>query len=157
MIFKICETSLSIQMAAPIPPMLKYSIVRNFLNSPPILIKFVSKFMACKVLHSEAQFALRLRSSGGEVYTQIQASVLTLEQSLHPDIDQCSNCEGDIYTQIHASIPTVGRQTMPRYRPVFPTVDETVYTRYRPVFPLWRRHLYSDTCQYSHHRETDYA
>ena len=30
-------------MAEPIQPMLKYSTVHNFLNSPPILIKFVSK------------------------------------------------------------------------------------------------------------------
>ena len=49
-------------MAAPIPPMLKYSIVHNVLNSPPILIKFVLKFIVCKVLHFEAQFALRLHS-----------------------------------------------------------------------------------------------
>ena len=31
-------------MVAPIAPMLKYSIVYNLLNFPPILIKFVSKF-----------------------------------------------------------------------------------------------------------------
>ena len=49
-------------MAAPIPPMLKYSIVHNFLNSPPILIKFVSTFMFCKVLYFKAQYALRVRS-----------------------------------------------------------------------------------------------
>ena len=49
-------------MAAPIPPMLKYSIAHNFLNSPPILIKFVSKFMVCKVLHFKVQYVLRLRS-----------------------------------------------------------------------------------------------
>ena len=49
-------------MAAPIPPMLKYSVVLNFLNSPPILIKFVSKFMVCNVFHFEAQCAFRLRS-----------------------------------------------------------------------------------------------
>ena len=42
--------------------MLKYSIVHNFLNSPPILIKFVSKFMVCKVLYFEAQYAVWLRS-----------------------------------------------------------------------------------------------
>ena len=48
-------------MAAPIP-MLKYSIVRNFLNSPPILIKFVSKFIVCKVLYFKAKCVLRLRS-----------------------------------------------------------------------------------------------
>ena len=49
-------------MAAPIPPMLKYSIVHNFLNSPPIFIKFVSKFMFCKALYFETQYASRLRS-----------------------------------------------------------------------------------------------
>ena len=49
-------------MAAPILSMLKYSIVHNCLNSPPILIKFVSKFMVCKVLHFEERAALRLRS-----------------------------------------------------------------------------------------------
>ena len=42
--------------------MLKYSIVNNFLNSPLILIKFVSKFMVCKFLYFEAQHAFRLRS-----------------------------------------------------------------------------------------------
>ena len=49
-------------MAAPISPMLKYSIVYYFLNSPPILIKCLSKFMVCKVLYFEAQNALRLHS-----------------------------------------------------------------------------------------------
>ena len=49
-------------MAVPIPPMLKYSIVHNFLNSPPILIKFVSKFIVGKVLYFKAQYALRLHS-----------------------------------------------------------------------------------------------
>ena len=48
-------------MAAPIPPMLKYSVVHNFLISLPILIKFVSKFMFCKELYFETQYALRLR------------------------------------------------------------------------------------------------
>ena len=47
-------------MATPIPPMLKYSVVHNCLNSPPILIKFVSKFIVCKVLYFEAQYDLRL-------------------------------------------------------------------------------------------------
>ena len=46
-------------MAAHIPPMLKYSIVHHFLNSPPVLIKFVSKFI---VKFFKAQYALRLRS-----------------------------------------------------------------------------------------------
>ena len=32
-------------MAAPIPPVLKYSIVYNLLNFPPILDKFVSEFI----------------------------------------------------------------------------------------------------------------
>ena len=32
-------------MAAPIPQMLKYSIVLNFLKSPQILIKFISKYI----------------------------------------------------------------------------------------------------------------
>ena len=49
-------------MAAPIPPMLKYSVVHKYLNSPPILIKFASKFLVSKVLYFEAQNALRLRS-----------------------------------------------------------------------------------------------
>ena len=39
------------KMAAPIQPVLKYSIVYNLLNFPPILIKFVSKFIVCKVLY----------------------------------------------------------------------------------------------------------
>ena len=37
-------------MVAPILPKLKYSIVHNFLNSLPILVKLASKFMICKVL-----------------------------------------------------------------------------------------------------------
>ena len=49
-------------MAGPIPPMLKYSIVHNFLNSPPILIKLVSNFVVCEVIYLKAQFSLRLRS-----------------------------------------------------------------------------------------------
>ena len=49
-------------MAAPIPPMLKYSVVYNSLNFLPILIKFVSKFIVCKVLYSRAQYLLRLGS-----------------------------------------------------------------------------------------------
>ena len=48
--FKIFETSLNIQKVAPSPTMLKYSIIHSFLNSPPILIKFVSSFIVCKVL-----------------------------------------------------------------------------------------------------------
>ena len=35
-------------MGAPIPLILKYSIVYNLLNFPPILIKFVSKFIVVK-------------------------------------------------------------------------------------------------------------
>ena len=49
-------------MAAPIPPMLKYSIVYNLFIFPPIFIKFVSKFIVCKVLYFKAQCLLRLRS-----------------------------------------------------------------------------------------------
>ena len=51
------------------PPMLKYSIVHNFLNSPPTSIKLVSQFMVCKVLYFEAQYALRLRSPLIHVYS----------------------------------------------------------------------------------------
>ena len=49
-------------MAAPIPPMLKCSVVYSLLNFPPILIRFVSKFIVCKVLYFKAQCFLRLRS-----------------------------------------------------------------------------------------------
>ena len=49
-------------MAAPIPPMLKYSVVYNLLNCPPIVIKFESKFIVCKVLYFKAQYFLRLQS-----------------------------------------------------------------------------------------------
>ena len=49
-------------MVAPIPPMLKYSIIYNLLNFPPILIKFVSEFIVCKVLYFKAQNLLGLRS-----------------------------------------------------------------------------------------------
>ena len=38
-------------MAAPNPSKLKYSIVYKYLNFLPILIKFVSKFIVCKVLY----------------------------------------------------------------------------------------------------------
>ena len=48
-------------MAAPIPPMLEYSIVYNVLNFLPTLIKFVSEFIVCKVLYFKAQYLLRLR------------------------------------------------------------------------------------------------
>ena len=48
-------------MGSPIPPVFKYSIVYNLLNFPPILIKFESKFIVCKVLYFKAQYFLRLR------------------------------------------------------------------------------------------------
>ena len=41
-------------MAAPIPPMLTYLIVYNLFNFPPILVKFVSKFIVCKDLYFKA-------------------------------------------------------------------------------------------------------
>ena len=47
-------------MAAPIPPMLKYSIVYNLFNFPPILIKFVSKFIVCEILYFKALYHLRV-------------------------------------------------------------------------------------------------
>ena len=49
-------------MAAPNPPMLKFSTVYNLLNFPTIMIKFVSKCIVCKVLYFKAQYLLRLRS-----------------------------------------------------------------------------------------------
>ena len=49
-------------MAALIPPILKYSIVYNLLNFPPILIKFVSEFIVCQVLYFKAQYLVGLRS-----------------------------------------------------------------------------------------------
>ena len=49
-------------MVAPILPVLKYSIAYNLLNFPPILIKFVSKFIVCKILYFKVQYVLRLRS-----------------------------------------------------------------------------------------------
>ena len=49
-------------MVAPILLMLKYSIAYNLLNFPPILIKFVLKFIVCKVLYFKAQYLLRLHS-----------------------------------------------------------------------------------------------
>ena len=39
---------LILKMAAPILPMLKYSIVYNIHTFPPILIKFVSKVIVVK-------------------------------------------------------------------------------------------------------------
>ena len=42
--------------------MLKYSIVYKLLHFPTILIKFVSKFIVCKVLYFKALYLLRLRS-----------------------------------------------------------------------------------------------
>ena len=49
-------------MPTPILPMFIYSTVYNLLNFPPILIKFVSKFIVCKVLYFKAQYILKLRS-----------------------------------------------------------------------------------------------
>ena len=49
-------------MAVPIPPMLKYSVVYNSLNSWPILIKFASKCMVYEALYFAVQYALRLHS-----------------------------------------------------------------------------------------------
>ena len=73
-------------MAAPIPPMLKYSIVYNLLNFPPILIKFVSKFIVCKVLYFKAQYLLRLRSplSGKDTLIRISAIVFAMETLFVP-------------------------------------------------------------------------
>ena len=42
------KTHLIFEMAAPIPPMLKYSIVYNLLIFPTILIKFVSNSLFVK-------------------------------------------------------------------------------------------------------------
>ena len=50
------------KMAAPIPSVLKYSIVYNLLNVPPILLKFVSEFIVCKNLYFKAQYLLGLHS-----------------------------------------------------------------------------------------------
>ena len=60
-ILNFMKPHLIFKMAAPISLMLKYSIVYNF-NFPPILIKFVSKFIFCKLLYFKAQNLLRLRS-----------------------------------------------------------------------------------------------
>ena len=57
MIFKNFETSLNIQNGGT-----HSTNVHNFLNSPPILIKFVSKFMVRKVLYFEAKYTVWLRS-----------------------------------------------------------------------------------------------
>ena len=48
-------------MAAPIPPVLKYSSVHNFINSPPILTKVVPKFIDLKGFYFKAQHFLKLR------------------------------------------------------------------------------------------------
>ena len=47
-------------MVAPIPPMLKYSIVYNLLNFPPILIKFMSRFILRKVLYFKAKYFFKV-------------------------------------------------------------------------------------------------
>ena len=46
----------------PIQQMLKYSIAYNLLNFQPILIKFASKSIVCKVLNFKAQYILMLHS-----------------------------------------------------------------------------------------------
>ena len=51
--FNFYEISLNIQN---IPPKLKYSVVYNLTNFPPILIKFVSKFIVCKGLYFKAHY-----------------------------------------------------------------------------------------------------
>ena len=74
-------------MAAPIPQMLKYSIVCNLLKVPPILIKLVSKFIVGKVLYFKAQYVLRLRSLLKHIMTSSwAASVAQLDA--HPTGDQ---------------------------------------------------------------------
>ena len=70
-------------MAVPLPPMLKYSIVHKFLNSPLILIKFVwSKFMVCKALYSETQCTLRLSSPLSFAFSQWNVSSQLLSFAL---------------------------------------------------------------------------
>ena len=49
-------------MAAPIPPVFKYSIVYDLLNFLPILIKFVSKFIVYNGLYFKTPYIVRLRS-----------------------------------------------------------------------------------------------
>ena len=64
-VFSFLEVQFSIDLNRRVfvmPPVLKYLIVYNLLNFPPILIKFVSKFYVCKVLYFKAQYLLRLRS-----------------------------------------------------------------------------------------------
>ena len=63
-------------MVTPIPPIFKYSIVYNSLNFPPILIKFVSKFIVCKVLYYKAQYILRLCSPLNVKWILIRFTVL---------------------------------------------------------------------------------
>ena len=72
-------------MVAPIPPMLKYSIAYNLLNFPLILIKFVSKFIVCKVHFFKAQYILRLRFplSSMICYSYIAEPVLLPELVRH--------------------------------------------------------------------------
>ena len=74
------------KMAAPIPPMLKYSIVYNLLNFPPILIKFVSKFIVCIVIYFKVQYLLRLRSPLSK-YIRKYVHLLSLLQRLHLSVD----------------------------------------------------------------------
>ena len=66
-------------MAAPIPPMSKYSIVYNLLNFPLILIGFVSKFIVCKVLYFKAQCLLRLCSPLTTQFTVFTLNIGTLQ------------------------------------------------------------------------------
>ena len=60
--FKFHETSLNIQNDGAHSTNVKIFNVYHLLNFPPILIKFVSKFIVWKVLYFKAQYLLRLHS-----------------------------------------------------------------------------------------------
>ena len=47
-----------LKIAAPIPRMLKYSVVHSFLNSLPIFINVASKFIVCKYLYIKTLYSL---------------------------------------------------------------------------------------------------
>ena len=80
-------------MAVPIPPMLKYSIVYNFINFRPIFITSVSKFIVCKVLYFKAQHLLRLRSpfkindhtKKSSIYSEFRHPAISLFYLFHYD------------------------------------------------------------------------
>ena len=95
-------------MAAPIPPILKYSLTITF------LILHQSKFMDCKVLHFKSQYALRLRSpliqyslcQSSPQSSTIHASpvqYMPAQSTVEPSPCQCSPIQSSVQSRVLSS------------------------------------------------------